>query len=137
MNPVVDTVPNRRAIRARLAVEENDGRASLYQGCIQTHTEIPVCVVVQSHDGIKFQNYGIFIDMSRLRKWQMYNLASALACKMQCPVNQMLRMLFTGMLKIEEEGTTLEFLYPNHVLTCQWPSPNKQPFPNWQYFQES
>lgn len=138
---LVEPLPHRRAMRGRLAIKEGDNRIPLYDHCLGTHTEIPVCVVITSNDGYTFQNAGIFLDVSRMTLFQMDNFVCNLAPRLNVPVDAMWLALYGGEIQIDERDTKVTFVKPDIVLSHQWPPKNpvdtSEKYLNWQYYQES
>jgi len=132
--------PPKKAVRARLELLANDNRAQFYNTTIYKTDNIPITVILISNDGINYSLGGMVLDPSRLKVWEILNLAAGFACQLEVELSVAMHMLITGCLQIHEEGTKVTYSVGNHPVAMAYPKLEAQklytgPYYNWQFFE--
>ena len=80
------------------------------------------------------------LDPSRLKIWELENLAAGFACQLSVEVAVAMHMLFRGCIDIAKEGTKVTYTLGNHPVAMAYPPLESQrkytaPYYNWQFFE--
>jgi len=132
--------PPNRAVRARLELLVQDNRAQFYMNTIGKTDNIPVTVLLISNDGTNYSLNGMVLDPSRLKVWEINNLAAAFACQMSVDLSVATHMIFRGCINIGEDGTKVTYNVGNHPVAMAYPPLKSQllykgKYYNWQFFE--
>jgi len=134
--------PPYRAVRARLKLLEDDNRAKFYMATLYKTENIPITVMLISSDGVSYSMNGMVLDVSRLKAWELENLAAGFACQMSVEVSVAMHMLFGSCIAVEEAGTEeVTYSIGNHPVAMAYPPLEAQRlykgvYYNWQFFED-